>query len=283
MAEAWGRLLPTKIGGPAYDDPGGDFVPGMYLKRGNVITSRGCPRRCWFCLAARREGKIRELPITEGWNVHDNNLLACSEEHVKNVFAMLKTQPEPAAFTGGLDTKLMRPWIADLLVWLKPRSAFFAYDTPDDRDPLDETARMLRAAGFPFNGHALACFVLIGYPGDTFERAEERLWFVAEREIMPYAMLYRPPVGEMNKSWQSFQREWCHTMIAGMKVRHFAKTGERLAIDTARTQPKRKAKGQADGEPPQKANEEVGPAIPDGRESYGVDEFGNQHHGPKRK
>ena len=42
LAEAWMKTgLPVKLGGPAYHAPGGEFTPGMYLKKGLVITSRG--------------------------------------------------------------------------------------------------------------------------------------------------------------------------------------------------------------------------------------------------
>lgn len=101
LAEDWRIVgVPVKIGGPAYDDSAdGDFVPGRYLKTGYVITSRGCNNHCWFCSAWRREGKLRELPITNGWNVLDNNLLQCSEQHIKDVFEMLKKQKEKPVFT----------------------------------------------------------------------------------------------------------------------------------------------------------------------------------------
>ncbi|MGC7872590.1 hypothetical protein ACPUYX_13805 [Desulfosporosinus sp. SYSU MS00001] len=50
LAKQWEAAgLPVKIGGPAFDAPGGDFIPGMYIKKGYVITSRGCPNNCWFC------------------------------------------------------------------------------------------------------------------------------------------------------------------------------------------------------------------------------------------
>ena len=76
LAEQWMKLgVPVHMGGPAFNMPGGDFVPGMYLKKGYVITSRGCPNRCWFCSVPRREGgRLRELPITEGNIVLDDNL-----------------------------------------------------------------------------------------------------------------------------------------------------------------------------------------------------------------
>ena len=43
LAEAWRYVgVPVKMGGPAFNEPGKDFVPGLYLKQGYVITSRGC-------------------------------------------------------------------------------------------------------------------------------------------------------------------------------------------------------------------------------------------------
>ena len=43
LAEQWAALgVPVKVGGPATGTPGGNFVPGRYLKQGYVITSRGC-------------------------------------------------------------------------------------------------------------------------------------------------------------------------------------------------------------------------------------------------
>lgn len=46
LAEQWRHVATVKIGGPALDEPGGEFIPGRYLKKGYVITSRGCPNSC---------------------------------------------------------------------------------------------------------------------------------------------------------------------------------------------------------------------------------------------
>lgn len=41
LALQWKSLgVPVKMGGPAFDAPGGDFIPGLYIKKGYVITSR---------------------------------------------------------------------------------------------------------------------------------------------------------------------------------------------------------------------------------------------------
>ena len=49
LADAWSKYFETRIGGPATGEKGEDFVAGRYLRKGYVITSRGCPNKCWFC------------------------------------------------------------------------------------------------------------------------------------------------------------------------------------------------------------------------------------------
>lgn len=46
LARAWGRIAPVKIGGPATGERGHDFIPGMYLKKGYVISRRAGDGRC---------------------------------------------------------------------------------------------------------------------------------------------------------------------------------------------------------------------------------------------
>ena len=35
-AKQWACVAPVKVGGPALNEPGGDFIPGMYLKKGTL-------------------------------------------------------------------------------------------------------------------------------------------------------------------------------------------------------------------------------------------------------
>jgi len=217
MAEAWGHIAPVKIGGPALDDPGGDFIPGRYLTKGYVITSRGCPNRCWFCMAAKREGDIRELPITEGWNVLDNNLLACSPDHIYRVFEMLSRQTRRAVFTGGLEAARITDNIACRLALLNPRSIYFAYDEPRDVEPLVSAISAMRKTGHKW-GHSISAYVLIGHQKDDFNSAERRLRFVLSLGVMPFAMLYRDEAGRTDQKWRRFQREWCRPTIVGLKL-----------------------------------------------------------------
>jgi hypothetical protein len=219
LADAWTATgMPVKIGGPAYDVPGDEFVPGRYLKPGYTITSRGCPNHCWFCAVPKREGGLRELAIADGWIVQDDNLLACSEAHIRAVFAMLKRQPKRADLRG-LEAKQLRPWHVGLLADLQPARMYFAYDTPDDLEPLREAGRMLAEAGLSRESHRVCAYVLIGYPGDTMEAAEARLRESWEVGFYPFAMLYRDKRGDVQKDWSRFQRLWTRPKIVAARLR----------------------------------------------------------------
>jgi len=224
LAEAWQKTgLPVNLGGPAFNDKGTDFVPGMYLRKGYVITSRGCPNKngCWFCSVPKREGGIRELPITNGWNVVDSNLLACSEIHIRNVFGMLKGQPERPVFTGGLEARLLKAWHVDLLREVKTKRLFCAYDDPDDYEPLVYAGKLLRDGGITKASQTARCYVLIGYPGDSLENAEKRLREVWAAGFFPFAMLYRDEKGAAMPEWAHFQRLWTRPQI----THHLLKEG----------------------------------------------------------
>jgi hypothetical protein len=219
LAEQWRFVAPTKIGGVAYGDPGQEFVPGRYVKDGYIFTSRGCPRRCWFCSVWKRDPIPRLLPVVEGWNILDDNLLACPREHVEAVFAMLRRQGRRIEFTGGLEALALEDFHVDLLASLKPRpTMFFAYDPGDAFETLEHAARRLIAAGFRPEAHRMRAYVLIGYPKDTFASAEARLRSMSAIGFTPMAMLWRPETPSQEKwrpdaRWRGFQRLWARPAI----------------------------------------------------------------------
>lgn len=219
LADAWHKMnpYPVRFGGPALNDPGAEFIPGLYLKTGYTITSRGCPNNCWFCFVPKREGDLKELKIKDGFNVLDNNLLACSEKHIRSVFSMLKRQKEKAQFTGGLDARLLQDWHIDLLSDLKPAQMFFAYDDDSDFIPLSIAANKLKEAGF--NRQSMRCYVLIGSPKDTINKAEKRLEKTIELGFFPMAMLYQGKKENKLKEWKQLQRLWARPAIIYSKLK----------------------------------------------------------------
>ena len=219
MYEAWQILgVPVEVGGPAFGDRMGDFTPGMYVKEGCVFTSRGCNKDCWFCSVPKcAHGVIRELPIYDGYNIMDDNILGTSEGHFRAVIEMLKRQKEKAVFSGGLEPAQLQVWQAELLKSINPKTMYTAYDTKDDYDAIRQMASIMWDVGFSKRARQIKCYCLVGYEGDTFEEAEHRMKQIMDVGFLPFAMLYRDESGETDKEWRSFQREWANSYIVGQK------------------------------------------------------------------
>ncbi len=220
LAKEWEKVAPVKVGGVAYGDPGADFVSGRYIKRGYTFTSRGCPRKCWFCSVWKRDPVPRLIaPLVDGWNVLDDNLLACPRPHVEAVFTMLRRQGRRIEFTGGLEARALEDYQVGLLADLSPLpSCFFAYDPGDPFETLRSAAERMLAAGFSQASHRFRCYVLIGYPRDTFALAEKRLRDMLAVGFTPMAMLWEPETPSAQKwapsaDWRGFQRRWARPAI----------------------------------------------------------------------
>jgi hypothetical protein len=224
LAEQWKHVATVKIGGVAYEDYKDPyplaFDPGRYIKPGYVFTSRGCPRRCWFCSVWKRRPEATPIPnLHDGWNVLDDNLLACPEWHVRRVFAMLARQGRQIEFTGGLEAAALQDYQVGLLADLRPRpNMFFAYDPGDPFETLKSAADRMLAAGFTACSHRLRTYVLVGYPKDTFAEATKRLEQMISIGLTPHAMLWQPetPSAERwkpSEEWHKFQRRWARPAI----------------------------------------------------------------------
>jgi hypothetical protein len=200
---------PVLIGGPAYDDAGGDFIPGMYIDKGIVFTSRGCPNNCSFCAVPRREGALRELPIVPGNIIQDNNFLACSKEHRQKVYEMLKTQKK-IQFKGGLEVAILSDWDIEQMRLLNTKGSvnelWLACDTKGKISLLKQACERLHAAGF--NQEKIRCYALIG---DDMRENENRLRQIFLAGALPFAQLYQPfelKKKIYSKQWEDFQRIW---------------------------------------------------------------------------
>jgi len=205
LKKAWSMYYrDVQLGGPAFDDPGGDFVSGRFIKNGVTITSRGCPKRCPWCFVPKREGPIRELPIIDGNIVQDNNLLACSKSHILKVFDMLQSQ-KTVKFSGGIDSTLLKEWHRPLFDSINLYEIWLACDSWASVSPLKKAAGILD--GIPIDKKR--CYVMIGFNGETLAQAESRLETVYELGFLPFCQLYKSDKNIVyDNNWKSLARKW---------------------------------------------------------------------------
>jgi len=202
----------VKIGGVAIDgESDRPFVPGMYIKSGVTITTRGCPNkkfnRCPFC---RVHDKFIEFDIFPSGNiVQDNNFMAVSQIGWDRRMEMLSYERN-IEFKGGLDKYLITPRRAKDLRSLSIKRLWLACDQPQGIEPLRKAVEILLKAGFTRNH--LYCYVLIGNDErENIHRLKE-VWRIG---CMPFAQLFRNAEDSIkySRSWKRFQRRWAKPQI----------------------------------------------------------------------
>jgi len=213
LKRAWGEYYSkVLIGGLAINGSRGQFIPGRYLKHGITITSRGCNRKCPWCLVPEKEGKIKLLEVKQGWIIQDNNLLMTPRSHQDKVYRMLQKLNRPAWFNGGIDARLVDDWFVDQVRKIKIGGIFLSADSIDILKYLKEAVEKLGFLG----REKLRCYVLIGFNHDeTIDEARERLIEVWNIGCLPFAQLYRPADIERvyNSEWRNLARKWMRPAI----------------------------------------------------------------------
>ena len=211
---------PVKLGGPAYHSAADDFTPGLYVRKGIIFTSRGCNNNCPWCGVRQIEGTLRELPITPGNIIQDNNFLQCSRQHKDKVFDMLRTQ-RGIAFRGGLESDLIDDHFVDAIRSLRIAELWLACDTDAQLPRFKKACEKLTAAGFKRD--QIRCYSLIGHDMEKEEARNREIWISG---AMPYSQLERDfsrKKTEYSKEWRDFERIWQRYPIMKAHMREVLK------------------------------------------------------------
>lgn len=191
------------MGGPAYNSPCEDFVPGRYVAPGVIFTTRGCPNKCGFCFVPKREGEFRELPIVQGNVIQDNNILAASDKHWAALMEMLKGQ-HTIKFSGGLEARRLTDKKIQDLRGLRIAEMYLACDTPGALRVVAEKIKKLTAAGFT-RSH-IYVYVICGKDQDEEEARMEQIFLAGGQ---PFAQLFQPEEKiKYSRDWRKFATKW---------------------------------------------------------------------------
>jgi hypothetical protein len=118
------------------------------------FTTRGCPRRCRWCVVPEKEGDIvpyrhwREIVRADSNKLFlwDNNILAC--EHGITQLAELAGTDYRLDVNQGMDARLVTPAVADVLARIKWRRYIrFSCDTDTQTEPLRQAMNLLISRG----------------------------------------------------------------------------------------------------------------------------------------
>lgn len=152
-----------------------------------TFTTKGCSRKCEFCIVPKIEGEFREL---KKWKINpvlcDNNFLLSSKKHIESVINKIRHFPM-VDFNQGLDARLINDWHFEQFCKLKNIKLRFAFDSISYEQYVIDAITKAKKLGFKDIG----VYVLIGYK-DTPDDALYRLDKIREFGIRPNPMRYQP-------------------------------------------------------------------------------------------
>lgn len=158
------------------------------------FTTRGCFRKCPFCIVPQKEGGLRSVAdIYEFWDLRhkkivffDNNILALPEhfERIANQILLSNTRVD---FNQGLDIRILSDSQARLLAKMKPITQWrFSFDSIAYERGFREGAQKLLDAGI--NPRRIMVYVLCGYDEDIETELERIRIIKHEYGFDPFVM-----------------------------------------------------------------------------------------------
>jgi len=160
--------------------PDYDLYPAIAYSLG--FTTRGCIRRCPFCIVPEKEGRFRRAQHIREWHDErfgtvvclDNNVYADREWFFENTDYVLESGLKYNAIQG-MDIRILDEEIAGRLKDLKwSGQLHFAFDRIQDEDAIRRGIQMLKDAGIRPR-HDVSVYVLVGFdssPEEDYRRCE---------------------------------------------------------------------------------------------------------------
>ena len=185
--EDWSITLPDNVEHvmPDYDLYHCDYSMGF--------ATRGCFRKCPFCIVRNKEGKLKPWSdIYEWWDKRhrkllflDNNILG-SRQHFFKICEQVRKEKLRVDFNQGLDIRLMDDELAEALGSLTHEQYRFAFDNMEDEEAVRKGIKLLEKYGVKCNRF----YVLCAY-NTTLEQDLYRLNLLKELGQRAYLMRFK--------------------------------------------------------------------------------------------
>lgn len=180
----------AEIGGTGYDlyKKLPDEIENIKLKINWGFTSRGCIRKCSFCVVPDKEGMIRPVgdiyDIWDGKNkdivIMDNNILAL-KDHFKKICSQIRKEKLCVDFNQGLDLRLLNDEFCQELKTIRHKEYKFAWDLEDEN--------MIEKLEYAYaNLKRCTIFVICGFPKDNFDLVKNKFEIIKKIGHNGYAM-----------------------------------------------------------------------------------------------
>ena len=193
-----------------------------YLDYSIGFTTRGCFRKCSFCVNKNYSKVDKHSPLSEFYDPNkkyicllDDNILGYAKW--QDVFDELIATNKPFQYKQGMDERILTPKKCEYLAKAKYKKRFiFAFDNIEDAPIITDKIRLLRE----YTNKECMFYVLCGYDRkdswdydfwvqdivDTFER----LKILMEYKCLPYIMRYERYVDSPYRGIYVTLARWCN-------------------------------------------------------------------------
>jgi hypothetical protein len=215
------KVLPSEIEAmkPDYDLYQSTYSQGF--------TTRGCIRKCPFCIVPEKEGMIREAQHPSEFHddrfdtcmIMDNNLFAAPQSWQDDVLRWFIDNKVKMLSQQGWDIRLLNDRRADLLKKIKHVNGLhFAWDNMKDEDVVLKGISLLKEKGFDLRNR-VQFYVLAGFNGSGFDDAFYRCNRLKELGTMAFVMPYHKNDKEINclARWSNWKQAYWGTTYQQFK------------------------------------------------------------------
>lgn len=183
-------------------------------------TTRGCPRKCGWCMVWRLEPEYKELE-KEQWTkfikhkrvlFFDNNILKSSMKHFKEVINYLKLNNISFDFNQGMDARLLTIQHLEILKDSRLSPIRFAFDSMLTDGEIQRAINLSIKYGFT-DGSVFILYNFNDSPEDFYYRLKEiiKTWY-----FDAYPMKFQPLTAKVKDSFTG--KHWDKTKLYNFKL-----------------------------------------------------------------
>lgn len=190
--------------------PDYDLYPSTYSLG---FTTRGCIRKCQFCIVPEKEGRLCRWQHISEWHDSrfdtviclDNNITADREWFFENTDYILENRLKFNAIQG-MDIRLMTDEIAERLKAIRWSGQYhFAFDRIADEEAVRSGITVLKEAGINTR-HDVTFYVLVGFD-TTPEEDIRRCRVLKDLGTNPFVMQYRRTADTKRLAWWANRKQ----------------------------------------------------------------------------
>jgi hypothetical protein len=194
-----------------------------YLDSSIGFTTRGCFRKCSFCVNRKYDTAVLHSPISEFYDetrpkicLLDDNVFACKEW--EEIVIELQKTKKPFTFKQGLDIRLISEKKAKVLEnSTYDKRVYFAFDEYDDRDLIVDKLKLWRK----FSKKDTKLYVLTGF--DKQKKYDEDFWLsdiastfeririILDYDCLPFIMRYQEVYTSQYKTMYDAISNWTNS------------------------------------------------------------------------